>query len=207
MHYRKLVLATAVVMPSLGVLAAAGPASAAGTPKATGTLTCVLGGDATFDPPLTFSGTSGFKHEIVQFTIQLSDCTGPGTDTPQPNPTSATVTTKPLKVKDIKMGKSRVAGACGNDDFNPNLVLKSTETWAGTTVKDTKTDIGPVDGNSGSGTSKGSYAGEASITLYATTASGEQFQSVCGSGGTGSISELDLDDTMSSLTVGGPTSS
>jgi hypothetical protein len=207
MHYRKLVVVTAVVLPSLGILAAAGPASATGTPKGAGTLTCVLGGDATFNPPLTFSGTSGFRHEIVQFNLQLSDCTGPGTDTPQPNPTSATVTTKPLKVKDIKMGKTKVAGACGNDDFNPTLLLKSTETWAGTTVKDTKTVIGPVNGNSGSGTSKGSYAGAASIALYATTVSGEQFQSVCGPGGTGSISELDLDDTMSSVTVGGSAAS
>jgi hypothetical protein len=207
MHHRNLIAVAAVALTGLGSLVAAGPASAAGTPKGTGTLTCALGGDATFDPPLTYGGTPGYKHEVVQFHLQLSNCTGPDTDTPQPNPTSATVTTRAIKVKDIRMGRSKVAGACANGEFNPTLVLKTDETWSGTTVRDTKTTIGPVNGNSGSGTSKGSYAGAASANLYATTSSGEQFESVCGSGGSGSLSELDLDDTMSSLTVGGAASS
>jgi hypothetical protein len=212
MHYRKLLLAAAVVLPGAGVFAAAGPASAASTPIGIGTINCGVGGDITFTPPLTQDGTPGYKNEVVQFNLEPSNCTGPGTNTPQPTPTSATATTKPIKVKDIKMGKTKVAGACGNSDFNPTIVLKSTLAWVGTTIKDTKTDIGPMTSTSsatepglmGSGTSKKSYAGDdASATLYIDMPSAQQIQSVCATGGTGSLSELSLDSTTSTLTIVG----
>jgi hypothetical protein len=211
MHYRKLLLAAAIVVPSAGVFVAAGTASAAGTPKGTGTLTCALAGTATFTPPLTPNGTPGFKREVIQFNLSASSCTGPGSDTPQPTPTSGTITTKPIKVADTGTGKSKVAGACGNSTFNPTLTLKSKETWVGATVKGTKTVIGPLTGNggtgmepglTGTGTAKKSYAGSASATLYLSTPSVTEIQQVCKQGGSGSISEFDFDGTTSTITVG-----
>jgi hypothetical protein len=212
MHYRKLLLAAVAVLPGAGLVVAAGPASAASTPTGIGTITCAVGGDITFTPPLTQDGTTGYKNEIIQFNLEPSNCTGPDTNTPQPTPTSATATTKPIKVKDLTMGRTKVAGACGNSDFNPTIVLKSSLAWVGTAVKKTTTDIGPMTSTSsntepglmGSGTSKRSYAGDdASAALYIETASAQQIQSVCGSGGTGSLSELSLDNTTSTLSIVG----
>ena len=207
MKLRRMLAAAAVLLPLGAVFAIAGPASAAGTPKGTGSITCSLSGDATFTPPLTTNGTPGYKHEIIQFNLSATGCTGPDTDSPQPSPTSATITTKAIKVKDVGTGKSKVAGPCGNSEFDPTITLKSAEAWAGTSVKDTKTVIGPMTGDgvgglSGTGTAKKSYAGTASATLTLTTASDEQIQQVCKSGGSGSISEFDFDSTQSTMTVG-----
>jgi hypothetical protein len=212
MHYRKLLLTAAAVLPGAGIFAAAGPTWAASTPTGIGTINCAVGGDITFTPPLTQDGTAGYKNEVIQFNLEPSNCTGPDTNTPQPTPTSATATTKPIKVKDLKMGRTKVAGACGNSDFNPTIVLKSSLAWVGTTIKQTKTDIGPMTSTSsatepglmGSGTSKGSYAGDdASAALYIDTVSAEQIQSVCGSGGSGFLTELSLDSTTSTLSIVG----
>lgn len=209
MQLRRFLAAAAVVLPLGAVVAIGGPASAAGTPKGAGTITCTIGGDATFTPALTSDGTPGYKHEVIHFNLSASGCSGPGSDTPQPNPTSATITTKPIKVKDIGKGKSKVAGACGNSEFNPTITLKSVEVWAGATVMDTRTVIGPMSGNgvgglAGTGTAKKSYAGTASATLTLTSASDEQIQQVCKSGGSGSISEFEFefDPTTSTMTVG-----
>ena len=212
MHVRRILAAAAVVLSLGAVFATGGTAQAAGTPKGTGTVTCSVSGDATFTPPLTPNGTPGYKHEVIRFKLAASNCSGPASDRPQPNPMSATITTKAIKVADTGTGKSKLAGACGNSNFNPTITLKTTETWGGTTVKDTKTVIGPMMGNGGSnatepgltgtGTAKKSYAGGASATLYLSMPSVSQIQAVCSQDGSGSISQFDFDPSTSTMTVG-----
>ena len=194
MHIRRALAAAAVLLPLGTVLAIGGTAQAAGTPKATGSITCALGGNATFTPPLTTNGTPGYKHEFIQFHLDASSCSGPAHDTPQPVSTSAAITTKPVKVPDIGKGKSKVAGACGNSDFNPTVYLKGTAAWSGgAPVAGTKLDVGPLmstssqsePGLTGSGPAKKSYFGTATITLYITPASEMQLAQACGEGGAG----------------------
>jgi len=207
MRYRRLLLAATAVLPAAGVVGLAGTASAAGTPTGVGTLTCAVSGDATFTPPLTATGTPGYRDEIIHFDLQASSCSGPSSNRPQPNPTSASVTSRPIKLKDAKMGKTKVAGACGSNQFPQSLTLKSTESWAGTTVKTTKTIFKHLTGSgddtlsSGGGSSR-SYEGTASISLAISSSEASEIGAVCQSGGSGSISEIDFESASSTLTVG-----
>ena len=210
MHMRKLLAAAAVVVPLGSVVAVAGPVGAVTPPPGNGTLACAISGDMTFYPPLTAYGTAGFKHEIIQFNLDAADCTGPDTNTPQPNPTSGSLTTHQIKAPDAKMGSTKVAGACYTSGFNAQLLLKSTATWGGgATVRDTKTKIGPLTGAgnnqpafTGTGTAQRSYFGSASLYVELDSDSANALAQICEEGMPGSISELDFDPTASSLTIG-----
>jgi hypothetical protein len=202
MRYRNLLFGAAVILPIAGIVAAVGPAAAgARTVKGTGTVTCALGGDVTFTPPLTPDGTPGDKNEVVQFNLSASDCAGLPSNSPQPGPTGATVTVKPIKFKDDKLGKGmKVAGACSDVSEFTQKTLHLAAVWQGVTIKGTKVVYHIA---SGASTAKGSYFGAAAITLAQTAASQDQFESVCNpSGGSGSDATIDVDPTMSSLMVG-----
>ena len=142
--------------------------------------------------------------------LSASDCSGPDSNTPQPNPNSATINSKQNKVGDTGKGANKVAGACYNQTQGPSpLIVKSTLTWAGgATIRNTSTKIplsgvnnGPP-GLGGTGTAAHSYFGSASMQLLLTADSINNYGQVCGDGMAGSVSEFDFDPTMSTLTLG-----
>jgi len=207
MQFRKLVMVASVVALPLGLIAvAAGPVSAA--VKGKGTVTCAVGGEFTFTPGLTPGGTVSRGHETIGVDLTASSCTGPITNSPVITPTSATVSTKSIKVKGDKVGKTKVVGSCFTETFNPVLKLKSKLAWVQGGVRNTKAVTVALMGDGmggliGTAKSSGSYKGTgASITLNVATASLTAIQSVCDDGDPGIISELDFDSTASSITVG-----
>jgi hypothetical protein len=186
--------------------AAKGPAAAVGT------LTCAVGGDIAANPPFTPTGTPGFKSQTLTLNLTLSSCSGPSTNTPSPNPTGATVVTKKMKLAGTGKGKARTAGSCSNFQEIVTQTEHLNITWTGgAAIKNTKFKAPFILGANGGGSTTGSYAGGAdtgTLTLQATAASGSQFDMVCpnlqGTGGVGSLAEIDLDPTMSSIVVNGP---
>ena len=136
MNLGKVIPVTAFVISSIGfgVSATGAPASASATPTGSGTLTCSIGGEVSFSPPLTQFGTlpngPGDNRETAYFSLQLSSCAGPGTNSPPSNPTAATVLGKgSVHLKDEKvpfMGHyMNVMGACGIG----NSHRAETSTW------------------------------------------------------------------------------
>ena len=216
MTYRKLILMTVFLLSSvgIGVFATTSSASASAGPTGTGTLTCSVGGSVVFTPPLSQFGQlpngPGDNREIAFFSLGLTNCTGPGSNTPQPNPTDATMNGKgKVHIKDEIfpfMGHNmKVIGACGLGDFAPTGTLQNNESWTGgapVSKSHTKLSVS-VDGGDINGTSTKSYSGSASGTLNLTADSSNEFNSVC-FGGAGSISELAFDASTSTLTIGQP---
>lgn len=211
MTCRKVILVTSLVLPSVSLFAMASPASATRIPAGTGTLTCSVAGGVSFSPPLSYDGTVAggpSAREIATVGFQLTNCTGPGSNTPQPNPTAATLTGKDsVHIKDTKlffMGHIlKVLGACGAAAFDPSGTLKNAENWSGgSPVSKTHTQLrlSTVGGNV-SGTSTRSYSGIASGTLNLTATSSAQYNSVC-EGGFNSVSRLEFDPSTSTLTIG-----
>jgi hypothetical protein len=213
MTFRTLFTAASIVVAPIGAMAVvAGPAGASPAHKGAGTVTCSVAGDATFTPPLTPGGTPHVSHEVIQFTLAASGCTGPSANSPIISPTSGAIVTKAIKDKDAKVGKMRVAGACADGiSFNPTVLLKSTITWAGANVQPSTTKLGPLSGVTngtesglgGTGTAKKSYPGASSVTLYLEPASLTALENTCKDGDTGtSVSMIDFDGATSSITVG-----
>ncbi len=76
----------------------------------------------------------GAKTETVDITLLLTNCTGPDSNTPQPNPTTSTVTFRThLKDTPVEfMGHiMNVLGGCGYGDFDPDASGKGAATWTG----------------------------------------------------------------------------
>lgn len=218
MYGRKLVLIMAITLPITGVLLVAQPASASGGPVGSGTLTCAVGGEVNFVPALTPDGTppggSNGNHEYAYVQLELSNCTGPDSNTPQPNPTAAVVNGQgKVRLKDTKgefMGHIvKTLGGCAFSDFDPDGTLKNTEKWTGgAPVFKTQAKIAlSTVGGHANDTTTNSYAGTGSGTLYQTAQSQEQYDSVCSDpDGSGSVSSVEFDPSSSTLTFGGSSS-
>ncbi len=219
MTARKLVAIVALVLPSVALMAIPGSASASSKPTGTGTLTCSVGGGVSFNPPLNEYGTNpepGAKKEAVEVDLQLTECSGPDANTPQPNPTATTVNGH-ADLKDTAvefMGHiMKVLGGCGYGDFDPDAIVKSAEKWTGGSLVSgthTKLDVDTMGGlgvdnpvGDVTGTSTGSYPGLVSGTLNLTAGSVDDYNDVCnGEGGT-SFSLLQFDASTSTITIGG----
>ncbi len=221
MTRRKLALMAALVVPSMALVALPGSASASRAPAPTGTgsVTCSVGGGVGFDPPMNEYGTpkgDGAKTETVDITLLLTNCTGPDSNTPQPNPTTSTVTFRThLKDTPVEfMGHiMNVLGGCGYGDFDPDASGKGAATWTGGsrvakthTKLEVDTMIGlDVGGGSGdvTGTTTGSYAGTVSATLNPTADSADEYNTICnGDGGDAGFSSLQFDPSTSTITFG-----
>lgn len=221
MTHQKLVLMAALLMPSIALVVIPGSASASSKPAGTGTLTCSVGGGVSFNPPMNEYGTNrepGAEKESVEVDLQLTDCSGPDTNTPQPNPT-ATSLSGGAKLKDTPvefMGHiMKVLGGCGYGDFDPDAIVKSTEKWTGgppVAATHTKLDVDTMGGldvddpvGDVTGTSTGSYPGLVSGTLNLTAASVDEYNSICnGDGGDAGFSLLQFDSSTSTMTIGEP---
>jgi hypothetical protein len=210
MHMRRLLLATATVILAGTAVAVTGVSAYAAKPAGQGTLTCTISGNVTFTPPLTATGTTGFKHDTLQFNLSASNCSGPSSNTPQPNPTSATFKTHPFHAGDTGTGSNKVAGACYNTGSSAPFILKSTLTWAGgPTIRNTSINVDVMGANNGppaligtGTTGQHSYFGSASLLMQLTTDTATNVEQVCGLGMPGSVPEMDFDPTVSTMTVG-----
>ena len=214
---RAALIGMAGFLSSMAMIAVAdGTGGAAMAPAGTGELSCSVGGSVSFSPPLTYSPEPGGKgqHQLAFVGLQLTNCSGSSSNTPQPNPTSATqkgngvVHIKPTKVE--FMGHiSKGVGGCGYSDFDPDGNFHANETWFDTFIAKTKLKVQlNTTGGSVNGTSSGSYAGDVNGTLNLTAASASDYNSVCNGDpdGSGSISTLDFDQSTSSIAIGVPTS-
>ncbi len=193
----------------------ASPVSASAKPTGAGTLTCSVGGDVSFNPPLSEYGaipTAGERVEVATFDLQLTNSAGPDSNIPQPNPIAATMVGRSavrFKHQETEyLGHlMRVIAACGLDGFVPSGGLKNTEEWSGEApVSTSHTKLSGVGASGGAinGTSTGSYAGNVSGTLNLTALSSDNYNSVCFGDGTGTISGLTFDASTSTLTIGEP---
>jgi hypothetical protein len=215
MNGRKLVLIVALVLPSVALMAIPGSASAsrAPAPTGTGTLTCSVEGGVSFHPALTYYPYPGGDRlrQVAEVGLQLTGCSGPDSNTPQPNPTAATVSfdgQTHLKYTKVEfMGHiMNGVGGCGYSNFDPDVHIGVDERWmGGSPVSKTHTGL-EVETTGGfvSGHSFGSYPGAVSGTLNLTADSADQYNSVCnGSGeGNGSIGGLEFDPSTSTITIG-----
>ncbi len=213
MTARKIVLIVALVLPSVALVAIPGSASASPKPTGTGTLTCSVGGGVTFNPPLTEFGTPpgpGARKDVANVFLQLTDCSGPDSNTPQPNPTATTVGGRTyLKNTTIEfMGHMmKVVGGCSFSGFDPEARTGNYAEWTGGSPVSRTHTILHVDtvGGDVTGTSTGSYPGLVSGTLNLTAESADEYNTVCGNGsGEGSISSLQFDALTSTMTIGEP---
>jgi hypothetical protein len=97
-----------------------------------------------------------------------------------------------------------VLGGCSFSNFNPDGSLNGREVWTGGALvskSHTKLEVSTI-GGPVSGTSSGSYPGNASGSLNLMAASSEEYNSVCNGNGNGSISALRFDPSTSRLTIG-----
>jgi hypothetical protein len=170
MNGRKLVLIVALVLPSVALMAIPGSASAsrAPAPTGTGTLTCSVEGGVSFHPALTYYPYPGGDRlrQVAEVGLQLTGCSGPDSNTPQPNPTAATVSfdgQTHLKYTKVEfMGHiMNGVGGCGYSNFDPDVHIGVDERWmGGSPVSKTHTGL-EVETTGGfvSGHSFGSYPG------------------------------------------------
>jgi hypothetical protein len=191
-----------------------GPAWAAGVPKPSGTLTCQLGGSMSFNPPLSpGNGTPGADKEEASITETLTGCVGTASTAVLVPGQATSVSTKTVKIKATKIGKTKYAGGC--DTISGSLAAaayKSKITW-NNGIKGTRAKVAGKSflaeypagsGESGlqaTGTATGSFTGPVTSTAFFTDSSSQALQA-CIDGTGPSVSTLDIDETTSSWTDG-----
>ena len=194
----------AVLIPLATITLVAGPAFAAKV-TGTGSVTCNVGGTASFNPPLSQNGAAASKEVVTLSGVTISNCSG---GTPSASG-GGTITIKPLKIKGT--GKPKMAGSCSNLAGSVSTILAKTKTSWANGAKPTKTvesnfkiavGSGASAGEEGfasqDGTASGSYAGSGSVTAYFTQSSSSAFIAACG--GSGSLSTAQIDSSTSTFT-------
>jgi len=140
--------------------------SAAKSLTGAGTVSCHISGTLQFSPGLTPSGTAASK-EVVTVSSQLADCSG-GSPAASPGGT----TTKPIKSKATKVGKTKMAGSCASAS-SATATVKGKQSWNGG-VKPSKFVLSDVkfglDSNGevdevGTVSTTGSYAGGGTVHI------------------------------------------
>jgi hypothetical protein len=217
MNARKPILIMALMLPSVALVAIPGSASASGVaPTGAGTITCSVGGGVSFSPALTYypyPAGDGLRQD-VEVGLQLTNCIGSDSNTPQPNPTAATVsfnihTHLPYTKVEFMGHIMNGVGGCSYGDFDSDAHVGVDERWmGGSSVSKTHTGLEVnTTGGGFSGHSFGSYPGNVSGTLNLTPDSEAQYNAVCnGSGGEGSVEGLSFDSSTSTITIGEPAS-
>ncbi len=205
---RKLIIvigASAVLIP-IALATSVPPAGATRVPEPTGTVTCVVGGNLSFNPPLIpGNGTpQATTVEIVSINVSLSGCTG-SSNPPGLVPTGGTVVTKPLKFRATRIGHTAYADGCAPfAAAASSKTIKSTVTW-NNGIKDTKATFGFT----ATGTAIKSFAGKAVATLFF-DGNSENDMTSCVAGGYasrtnpygGPISRLTFDSLTSMISFG-----
>jgi YVTN family beta-propeller protein len=201
-------VAAAILMPSILVVAVATPASAKViTPS--GNVTCQVGGSLGFSPPLTpGNGTPNVSDESVSITLALSNCAGSSNPVGQVPTDSTSVVTKAVKIKAVKIGRTKYAGGCNTFGSAIKATsFKSTITW-NNGIKLSKTTLGNVQLNeiapenaiSANGSATKSFDGlsflNAQLDSSSSTALG-----TCLVGSGPSVASVTFDSSTSSITL------
>jgi YVTN family beta-propeller protein len=204
-----LVVAVAILMPLSLVAAVATPASAKViTPS--GKVGCAVGGSLAFNPPLTpGNGTPNVASEVISTTLALSSCAGSSQPVNHVPTASTSVVTKAIKIKAIKIGRTKYAGGCST--FASAIKassINSTITW-NNGIKVSSTTLGnPVlhtgnteDNLNALGSATKSFAGSGSLNAFLDSASTRAL-GICLTGRGSSISSVTFDASTSSITLG-----
>ncbi len=205
-----------VALPLMGVVVGTGPAGAASHSHpvaAVGTVTCSYSDTISFDPPLApGAGTPGFAMEVVTIApATLSGCTG--TANPGVIPTTgAVVRAKVIRIKGVRIGGVYKAGACQAFQELAWPELRPTIDWTstGAVLKSSHVSlysgegtVNSVNGNLGvlwSGAGTSSFAGSSTVSAYYDTASSDSMVNCIG--GSGTVSSLTIDPSVSTITLG-----
>jgi YVTN family beta-propeller protein len=204
-----LVVAVVILMPLALVVAVASPASAKViTPS--GNVTCDVGGSLTFSPPLTpGNGTPNVPNEVVSTNLALSSCTGSSDPVGQVPTASTSVVTKAIKIKAVKIGRTKYAGGCNTFASAINASsIKSTITWNNgiqltkTTLSNPLLRTGGAETNIGAlGSATKSFTGSGSLNAFLSSASTRAL-GICLIGRGSSLSSVAFDSSTSSITLG-----
>jgi len=203
------VLASAILLPLTTVVAVATPASAKViTPS--GNVACHVGGSLSFSPPLTpGNGTPNVSDEVVSINLALSGCAGSSNPVGQVPTASTSVVTKAIKIKAIKIGKTKYAGGCNTFASAINASsITSTITW-NNGIKLSKTTLSNLDLRTGNteanisalGSATKSFAGSGSLNTFLDSGSTRAL-GICLIGRGSSISSVNFDSSTSSITLG-----
>ncbi len=204
-----LVVAVAILVPLSLVAAVATPAFAKViTPS--GNVSCVVSGSLSFNPPLTpGNGTPNVSDEVVSTNLTLSSCAGSSHPVGQVPTASTSVVTKAIKIKAIKIGRTKYAGGCNT--FASAIKassLKSTITWdngikvTNTTLDNPLLHTGGAETNiSALGSATKSFAGSGSLNAFLDSGSTRAL-GICLIGRGSSVSSVTFDSSTSSIALG-----
>jgi hypothetical protein len=207
---RFLMVMSAVALPLASVALLEGTASAKSVTEG-GTLTCAVGGSASFDPALTPGGEAappGPKKEIVTIALSLSGCTSSNANPATPGAPGGTtaVAAKAIKIK--ATGSPKTVGSCSSfATASATISVKTQERWSNGTKK-TKVTLGNLTvaghgseiGFDASGTASGSWAGSTSAGAYFTQDSTNAIEACEENTSSAPVSSLNFDNTDSTIT-------
>jgi YVTN family beta-propeller protein len=204
-----MVVAAAILMPLPLLAAVATPASAkVVTPS--GNVSCVVSGDLTFSPPLTpGNGTANAADEVISTNLTLSSCAGSSQPVGHVPTASTSVVTKAIKIKAIKIGRTKFAGGCNTlASAIKASSINSTITWnngikpSATTLGNAVLLTGNTEANiSARGSATKSFAGSGFLNAFLDSASTRAL-GICLVGRGSSISSVAFDPSTSSITLG-----
>ena len=209
---RSFVATALLVVAAVGVTQ--GPAFAAYPQAPTGALTCQLGGTMSFNPPLLpGNGTPGVSTEAVTIAQTLTGCMGTAALAVLVPSSATSISTKTVKIKATKIGKTKYAGGCAT--IVDSLVAASNNSkiaWDNG-IRNTKTlvvgksllpQFPAGSGERGlqtTGSAAGSFPGPITSTAFFTLTSSQALQA-CIDGTGPSLSSVDIDAATSSWTDG-----
>jgi YVTN family beta-propeller protein len=202
------VMAAAALVSLTMVGAVATPASARViTPS--GNVTCRVSGSLSFSPPLTpGNGTPNVSNEVISTSLALSGCAGSSDPVGQVPTASTSVVTKAIKIKAIKIGRTRYAGGC--NAFASELTAKSitsTITW-NNGIRGSKTtlaniqlhEIAPQNTIGANGTTTESFDGRSFLNAQLNSASSTAL-GTCLVGSGPSVASVTFSSSTSSITL------
>jgi YVTN family beta-propeller protein len=206
---RILLLASVACLLPLTLAATVTTPASAKVITPSGNVTCKVGGSLSFDPPLTpGNGTPNVSNEVVSTNLALSSCTGSSNPVGQVPTASTSVVTKAIKIKPVKIGRTKYAGGCATFVSAIDAAsIKSTITW-NNGIKVSRTTLGkvqlheiaPANAISASGSAAESFDGLSVLNAQLNSVSSAAL-STCLVGSGPSISSVTFAPSTSSITL------
>ena len=208
-HRRTALVAAAAALISLTMVGAVATPASAKVVTPSGNVTCKVSGSLSFTPPLTpGNGTPNVADEVISTTLSLSGCAGSSDPVGQVPTASTSVVTKAIKIKAIKIGRTKYAGGCNTFVSAIKATsIESTITW-NNGIKLSKTTLGNVQLNeiapsnsiSASGSATGSFGGRSFLNAQLNSASSTAL-GTCLVGSGPSVASVTFDSSTSSITL------
>ena len=206
---RTLFVTAAAVLVSLTMVGAVATPASAKVITPSGNVTCNVNGSLSFSPPLTpGNGTPNVSDEVISTSLALSGCTGSSNPVGQVPTASNSVVTKAIKIKAVKIGRTKYAGGCNTFASAIKATsIKSTITW-NNGIKLSKTTLGnvqlneiaPTNAISANGSATESFDGLGLLNAQLDSASSTAL-GTCLVGSGPSVSSVTFDSSTSSITL------